>query len=317
MHGGQYIFCSLRKSSPLVPYDHGYRKATPVYPLFSFFFLICITHFFFGCISLRSENNIAETRGPLPPVFVADKDPVTMLLIPAGYFIMGSNTGGEDEKPCHRVYLDAFYIDETEVTCRRYARFLQETGYPPHPMWNPEYDRSEDPVVGVSWYDAVSFARWAGKQLPTEAQWEKAARGGLVGKKFPFGDAIDRKKANYLSFGTMPVKSCRPNGYGLYDAAGNVWEWCRDWYSPGYYRISPEKTPPGPLVPFSPGSEAHGMYTLGLQERSAEVSPASEKVVRGGAWYCNRKALRVANRFKHNCATGSFNIGFRCVKPAE
>ncbi len=240
-----------------------------------------------------------------------------MVLIPAGDFLMGSQNGSADEMPVHRVYLDAFYIDETEVTCSRYARFLDETGYPPHPLWNPRHDRPDDPVVGVSWHDAAAFAHWAGKMLPTEAQWEKAARGTLTNAAYPSGDDLDRQRANYASFGTMPVKSYTPNGFGLYDTAGNVWEWCRDWYSPEYYRESPGENPAGPRVPRAAGARVSGVGTTGIRNHSADRLPAPEKVIRGGAWYCSKKALRVANRFKHTCGTGSFNIGFRCVRPAE
>ncbi len=211
-----------------------------------------------------------------------------MVLVPAGSFVMGSSAGDDDEQPQHSVYLDAFYIDETEVTCARYAHFLEATGYPPHPLWDPKYDRPEEPVVGVSWYDAEAFARWAGKRLPTEAEWEKAAGGGLAEKLYPWGEGIHQQQANYNSFGTMPVKSYAPNGFGLYDMAGNVWEWCQDWYDSDYYSVSSGRNPQGPL---------QGM----------------RKVVKGGAWYSNEVALRIANRHKNDPALGSFNIGFRCV----
>jgi formylglycine-generating enzyme required for sulfatase activity len=214
-----------------------------------------------------------------------------MVLIPAGHFMMGSEEGEDDERPVHKVYLDSYYIDEAEVTCSRYGRFLTETGYPSHQLWNPEHDRPEDPVVGVSWHDASSFARWAGKRLPTEAEWEKAARGASDGMKYPWGDDIDKAKANYESFGIMPVKSFERSGYGLYDMAGNVGEWCEDWYSDMYYTMSPGKNPRGPQ----------------LGER---------KVVRGGAWYNNEDGLRIANRYKNAPDVGNFNTGFRCVKSA-
>ena len=245
-----------------------------------------------GCRSPLSPTGIETPRGQTLQATVTDeKDPELMVLIPAGYFLMGSEEESEDEKPVHRVYLDAFYIDTAEVTCTRYERFLLETGYPPHQMWNPEYDRPYDPVVGVSFHDASAFAKWAGKRLPTEAEWEKAARGGLVGKKYPWGDAIDREKANYSSFGITPVKSYDPNGYGIYDMAGNVWEWCEDWYGKDYYKMSSKKNPTGPVR-------------------------GEKKIVRGGAWYTAETALRVANRYKNDPSLGNFNTGFRCVKSA-
>jgi formylglycine-generating enzyme required for sulfatase activity len=229
---------------------------------------------------------------PVPTGMSADKDPETMVLIPAGSFLMGSEEGEADERPLHTVYLDAFYIDSAEVTCARYARFLAETGHPPHPLWNPEYDRPEDPVVGVSWYDAAAFARWAGKRLPTEAEWEKAARGGVDGRKYPWGDEIDKTKANFASFGITPVKSFEPYGYGLYDMAGNVGEWCEDWYGDTYYSMSAGENPRGP-------------------------QRGERKVVRGGAWYNEETGLRIANRYKNAPDAGNFNTGFRCVQSAQ
>ena len=258
----------------------------PLYMLFSSILIL-----FIGCRSYTppvSSEDFDEGQA-FPATFIAEKDPELMVYVSAGYFLMGSEEGDADEQPKHKVYVDAFYIDTAEVTCARYERFLKETGYPPHQMWTPEYDRPDDPVVGVSWYDASAFAKWAGKRLPTEAEWERAARGGQVGKKYPWGDNINKGRTNYDSFGTTPVKSYEPNGYGLYDMAGNVWEWCQDWYSRDYYKLSPRKNPSGPML-------------------------GSKKVIKGGAWYANESALRISNRHKSDPTLGSFNIGFRCVK---
>ena len=248
----------------------------------------------FGCqtstLSKKNTNYINTPETSLAPSkLVIEKDPEVMMLIPAGTFSMGNEARNEDERPVHNVYVNAFYIDVAEVTCTRYGRFLKETGYSSNQLWNPEYDRPDDPVVGVNWYDATAFAKWAGKRLPTEAEWEKAARSGLIGDKYPWGDEITREKANYNSFGTTLVKSYEPNGYGLYDIAGNVWEWCQDWYGKDYYKTTPRKSPRGPMF-------------------------AERKVVRGGAWFNNESALQVSNRHKIYPDIGSFNIGFRCVK---
>ena len=265
------------------------RKINPILFAISFF----ITLLSFGCRTYTPVHSEQLGKGQkFPAKFIGDKDPELMMLVPAGYFLMGGEEGNEDEQPQHRVHVDAFYMDTAEVTCARYERFLKQTGYPPHQLWDPKFDRPEDPVVGLSWYDASAFAKWAGKRLPTEAEWEKAACGGLVEKKYPWGDEIDREKANYNSFGITPAKSYEPNGYGLYDMAGNVWEWCQDWYGKEYYNMSSRENPSGPFL-------------------------GTRKVVRGGAWYCNETALRISNRYKNDPGLGSFNIGFRCVKSAS
>ena len=121
-----------------------------------------------------------------------------MVLIPAGEFQMGSNNGERDEKPVHTVYLDAFYIDKYEVTVAEYKRFVEATGHRPLPVSVARTSLTDQhPVVQVSWHDAMAYAKWAGKRLPTEAEWEKAARGGLIAQDYPWGDAIDASRANY------------------------------------------------------------------------------------------------------------------------
>ena len=168
----------------------------------------------------------------------------TMQLIPAGEFIMGSNGQG-DFSPAHSVRIDSFYIDKYEVTNAEYFRFCQATSHPLPEFWGMDKFRSgpdfpDYPVTGINWYDAVKYAEWAGKRLPTEAEWEYAARGGLRNKMFPNGNGIDTTLANITFRGirTAPVRvgSYLPNGYGIYDMAGNVTEWVMDWYESDYYR---------------------------------------------------------------------------------
>jgi formylglycine-generating enzyme required for sulfatase activity len=212
-----------------------------------------------------------------------------MVLIPAGKFMMGSTEGGADEQPVHEVQIKSFYIDMHEVTSAEYKKFADATGHPLPPFWYPELDKPDEPVVGVSWHDARDYAAWAGKRLPTEAEWEYAARGGKAGSRYPWGDAIDRDAANFSSFGIVPVKSFPANGYGLYDMIGNVWEWCADWYSSDYYATSSRKNPQGP-------------------------PQDTFKVLRGGAWYCGPDEVRPANRFYAAPDAKSFNYGFRCAR---
>jgi formylglycine-generating enzyme required for sulfatase activity len=252
-----------------------------------------------------------------------EQTPVGMVLIPAGTFQMGSDKGDVDELPIHTVYLDAFYIDEHEVTNEQYKKFVRATGHSEpeglgytdiygelksnfKPWDDLSFNQPNQPVVCVSWDDAVAYAKWAGKRLPTEAEWEKAARGGLVDMKYPWGDdEPDDNKANFADRNTnfdwsdksvddgyiypAPVGSYFPNVYGLYDMAGNVWEWCADWYDETYYNYSPQRNPTGP-------------------------DTGTKRVLRGGSWYRAVHTIRCAERVS-DVPTNSLNIvGFRCVK---
>ena len=253
----------------------------------------------------------------LPKEIVHEKDGSTMVLIPAGEFIMGS-TDEEisrwedeaealsarrwftDEAPQHRVYLAAYYIDKYEVTNAQYCKFVAETNHPP-PRYRRRrrggrtFDKPDLPVMGVNWEDAVAYAKWVGKRLPTEAEWEKAAR-GTDGIHYPWGNVFDHAKCNaYLrgSIGPQPVGSC-PQGaspYGVLDMAGNIWEWCADWHSSDYYAKSPYENPQGPKT-------------------------GEEKVLRGGAWWVRMPAseTRCAYRGGNAPSERHSNYGFRLVK---
>jgi formylglycine-generating enzyme required for sulfatase activity len=209
-----------------------------------------------------------------------------MKAIPAGPFMMGSELA-DDEKPPHKVSLGAYRVCDHLVTNKEYALFVSA-----NPRWAKDraeadlrddryledWDESgfpegkdDNPVAFVSFFAAQAFADWIGKRLPTEAEWEKAARGGLVGKKYPNGDQMNDKLANLAKQyrGTTPARKFEPNGYGLYDMAGNLFEWCSDWFGP---------YAPGEAVdPKGPGS---GEY----------------RVVRGGSWMSGAAALRVSAR---------------------
>jgi len=179
------------------------------------------------------------------------KDGAEMVLIPAGEFIMGSKDYNNG-KPQRRVYLDAYYIDVYPVTVAQYRRFCKETKreMPSSPSWGWI---DNHPIVNVSWNDAKAYCDWAGKRLPTEAEWEKSAR-GTDGRKYPWENEWDARKCrcsrnNWGDAGsTSPVGSF-PQGispYGVYDMAGNVWEWCNDWYNDNYYKVAPLRNPKGP-----------------------------------------------------------------------
>ena len=237
---------------------------------------------FFCCASQSTTINQASRY---------EKAPEGMVYLPGGTFSMGSKLDNTNESPEHEVEIAPFYIDIHEVTVKEYSRFLEETGYQQPAYWQPELDRPDDPVVGITWQDALAYANWSGKRLPTEAEWEYAARGGAINTIYPWGNEPDRAHANYSSTGIAPVKQFKPNGYGIYDMIGNVWEWCSDWYSDGYYKVSPRKNPQGPFS-------------------------GTHRVLRGGTWYSNEEQIRITKRYYSLPDIKSFHIGFRCVKEA-
>ncbi|MBU0742011.1 formylglycine-generating enzyme family protein [bacterium] len=228
----------------------------------------------------------------------AAEPPEGMVLIPGGAYAMGMHDG--EDNPLHEVAVSPFYMDRTEVTNAGYLAFCEETGRDLPVFWGMELfrcgpDYPDNPIVGVSHSDAIAYAEWAGKRLPTEAEWEFAARGGLVGKMFPNGDdadplAVNHKGAGYE--GTLPVGSLLPNGYGLHDMSGNVREWVLDRYDPDYYRECPAENPQGP---------EQGRF----------------RVIRGGGWYSGAFCNHIDRRNGLPSNFGDFNVGFRCAKDVE
>ena len=178
-------------------------------------------------------------------------------VIPAGFFLMGSAQGQENERPCHRVWVDGFGIGKYPVTNREYAEYVEDTQQSFPPFWGePMFSDPGQPVVGVSWDEAIAYCRWLSAKLgnlfrlPTEAEWERAARGGREGAEYPWGDETpwDRPYAgcNSESGGPLRVGVNEPNGFGLFDMSEGVHEWCSDYYDYDYYRYSPERNPQGP-----------------------------------------------------------------------
>ncbi len=231
--------------------------------------------------------------------------PVNMALISAGCFDMGDafSEGDSDELPVHNVCITSdFYMDVHEVTNSEYAACVSGGGCTAPDdsssstrgsySGNAAYD--DFPVIYVDWNQATAYCAWAGKRLPTEAEGEYAARGGLSGKRYPWGDSISGTDANYWDSGdpwdndTSEVEYYSANGYGLYDMAGNVLEWTNDWYLSNYYGSSPTNNPPGP---------ASGTY----------------RVLRGGYWNLITNYLRVANRGDYNPTIQYYYVGFRCA----
>ena len=245
--------------------------------------------------------------------------PEGMVMIPAGEFQMGSNDDLPDAKPVHTVYVDAFYMDKYEVTNLEYQRFLFENprwqkdqiakkfhkgGYLSN--WNgnnyPE-GKANHPVTYVSWYAAMAYAQWAGKRLPTEAEWEKAARGGLVNAKYPNGNTLTAKDANYGSNmrGSTLVGRYPANGYGLYDMAGNVYEWCLDEYDENFYSVAPRENP------------LSDMNTMDYINKNF-TNVNDDRVLRGGSWFTPLYSAQVAKRDNNGSIIAPTIIGFRCVR---
>ena len=175
-------------------------------------------------------------------------------VIPAGWFEMGSDEGPEDERPRHRVWVDAFALAIHPVTCGEYAAFLRTSGHEEPRDWTLFATAPDLPVVGVSWFDCLAYCHWRSAggtpvRLPTEAEWERAARGGVAGRRYPWGDDIPPwipAGGRGPLAGPWPVTLGEPNAFGLYGIAANVHEWCADWYAAGYYAVSAERNPAGP-----------------------------------------------------------------------
>ena len=242
---------------------------------------------------------------------------------------MGSDDAEEDERPVHRVHVDDFFLGVQPVTNSDYARFVRDTGHRAPAVYelplvvsaggaererafrqagapfvwvdgDPPADRGDHPVTLVRYDDAAAYCAWlsavSGKpfRLPTEAEWEKAARGGVESKRYPWGDRLDRNMANFLvdpamkgTHGTSPCRTYPPNAFGLFDMSGNVWEWVHDWYDSRYYAESPMRNPGGP-------------------------STGHLRLIRGGGWLvADVRMLSCSHRHKVPPDTYSYAMGFR------
>ncbi|MBI2299258.1 MAG: SUMF1/EgtB/PvdO family nonheme iron enzyme [Armatimonadetes bacterium] len=228
-----------------------------------------------------------STRMPRMQYRIRAKDRMPQALIPAGEFLMGSPEGQgiANEHPQRRVYVSAFWMDVHDVKVAQYKRFCGSAGKP-MASYNPD---DTHPVVNVSWEDADAYAKWAGGNLPTEAQWEKAARGGLEGMVYPWGNDWNPAKANRSRQGKKPVDSYAPNGYGLFDMAGNVWQWCLDCYDADWYATMPAR---------DPCNKTQGTF----------------HVLRGGSWTFDTAYLRAAYRAVDTPGSRNYTIGFRCAE---
>lgn len=230
-----------------------------------------------------------------------------MVIIPGGNYFRGSSEGARDEMPRHMVKLTSFALDVHPITNEQFARFLQAMGGEKDHNNNDiirlrdsrikrsngkltiESGYAKHPVVGVTWYGAVAYAKWIGKRLPTEAEWEAAANAGRDAI-FPTGQEIERSQANFFSSDTTAVMSYPPNPFGLYDLVGNVYEWCQDWYAYNYYDTSV-------VEPDDPKGPLQGVY----------------RVLRGGCWKSLKDDLRCSHRHRNNPGAVNGTYGFRCA----
>jgi formylglycine-generating enzyme required for sulfatase activity len=293
----------------------------------------CKSFFIFLTIIFPVVFSACKTAAP--EVSENASAPDGMIFINGGSFAMGDADGMPFESTVHTVELDSFFIDEHEVTVAEFAKFVGATNYKTeaekfgwsavfdfdsgawrrvdgadwrHPEGKNSAAKENEPVCQISWNDAAEYAKWAGKRLPSEAEFEFAARGGLAGKKYAWGDELnpDGKFLGNWWQGTFPdkntvadgflsrapVRSFAPNGYGLYDMTGNVWEWTNDWFDENYYAASPKKNPQG-------------------------AAGGTEKSIRGGSFLCAENFCsnyRVAGRSRSTPDSGMNNLGFRCAR---
>ncbi|MDE0299811.1 MAG: SUMF1/EgtB/PvdO family nonheme iron enzyme [Candidatus Poribacteria bacterium] len=221
------------------------------------------------------------------------------VVIPGGEFLMGSETGAANEAPVHCVWIDSFALTALPITNREYLVFVQTTGHRPPPFWDsPRFGHPDQPVVGSSWYDAIAYCEWirglTGKpfRLPTEAEREKAARGGIEGQDYPWGNELPADFLGGRNSSLPLVGTEGPNGYGLFNMSEGVHEWCLDAYDAEYYEISPRRNPEGP-------------------------KNSSRRVARGGSWRHRVRFARCAARSSLAPEKQFSDFGFRCALTIE
>lgn len=261
--------------------------------------------FVLGLVLLQGMTGAQFARVTAQSVATRMLAEITFVAIPGGEFNMGDSVGDgqPNERPVHRVTVDGFWMASTEVTFRQWKAFLADTGYPPGRSQGLSDDH---PVVSITWEDAKAFCDWFSRRhdvvlrLPTEAEWERAARGGLAGQRYPTGNTISPADANFGQGGPLRVGSYRPNGYGLYDMAGNVFEWVADWYDRDYYRRTPLVNPAGPPT---------------------DTTRPQRRADRGGGWCMDVERVRVSAR---HAGPGAWDqggtadcVGFRPVMEAK
>lgn len=256
---------------------------------------------------IKSECIVTHYRPEVREVKAIEPILTDMILVPGGDYLRGNNHGSRDEMPLHSITIKSFAIDIHPVTNEQFVRFLDVVGAEKDAQNNDiirfresrirrvsgklviESGYAKHPVIGVTWYGSHAYAKWVGRRLPTEAEWEIAAKGGVEDGVYPTGEDIEKSQANFFSSDTTAVMSYAPNNYGLYDMAGNVYEWCQDWYDYNYYEHSAAE-------PNEPKGPIQGVY----------------RVLRGGCWKSLKEDLRCSHRHRNNPGTINRTYGFRC-----
>ncbi len=258
----------------------------------------------------EAEQEFKKAEAQMSQIKI-DPEYEAMVLVPEGEFVMGNNQGNSTEQPERKVYLDRYWIDKYEETFVQYYAFVNATGYRKPRLAGylgvetkdlPRLMNPFSAVVGVSWGDAAAYCQWKGKRLPTEAEWEKAAK-GTDQRKWPWGNEERAEYANLKDDAdgaryTAPVGAFRQDKspYGAFDMAGNVMEWVADWYQEDYYAVMPARNPLGP---------EKGVQTAHFGE---------QRVIRGASWNDSRERAKTTVRFKMNPNYRDVTIGFRCAK---
>lgn len=257
---------------------------------------------------IRSEYSVTQYRPEVKEFKTIEPILAEMVAIPTGRYTRGCMQGSRDEMPKHAINIPSFAIDIHPVTNEQFVRYLEYLGGEKdsqnHDVIRLKESRirrvagkliiesgyAKHPVIGVTWYGAVAYSKWIGRRLPTEAEWEVAAKGGYEDAIYPTGDDIEKSQANFFSSDTTAVMSYAPNGYGIFDMAGNVYEWCQDWYDYNYYELSAQE-------PDEPKGPIQGVY----------------RVLRGGCWKSLKEDLRSSHRHRNNPGTVNRTYGFRCA----
>ncbi len=273
----------------------------------------------------------------IPNAWSKTQIPEDMALIPGGPFLMGvdkkvnrdtekmskrqqlryavSKEAFHDEGPAHNVILDPYFLDKHEVSNKKYGEFMKATGHPAPAYWDDHRrNKPQQPVSGVNWHDANAYCSWDNKRLPTEAEWEKAAR-GPEGFMYPWGNDLDPTKANFGRKQEFTANiDAYPDGkspYGIYNMAGNVFEWVQDWYDPNYYKTS--------TVTVNPTGPKEGVFLSATGTYVDRIATGKKRVIRGGSWYAPAQSVTNTHRFWNDPMNNSYGVGlgFRCARSVE